>query len=632
MQRLGQACALALALVAGLLVDRRYESLKGQAATVASIEHDLDAVNSLSARLRDFRDRGMARHITAWIAACVGRPGDDRARAEGAAAYRADVDCIREQTAALEENVWPRLLLPGARLPEFLRTLDDHLTAEIPPDAGWGCADLQVVDRLAGLREALGTYATCLNELSRIDPVEVLRGRAAFDPCTRQLVLVKFPDRLLLEQADALRAHTFAERAVPLAGFAPGDEIVSRRRGRWTTPTFVVSPDGARVASVVRRDGREFVLTDGEPGPAYDHIAAGRDGAPTFSADSAHLAYCGQRDAKWFVVADGVEGPAWDAVRSLALAPAGGRIAYAGRHGGTWRLVLDGREHPSPLGVPRNPRFSADGVRLAYIVGRDRERVVLDGVPGAPFGRIVSPGLVFSPNSARTAYVAVTPVGKTAVVDGNPGPFYDDVGVPVFSPDSTRVAYLGKRDGVARVIVDGREGTAETAGDGEGPVFSPDSAHVAYVVRNRERAVVIVDGRQRTPYPYPGIRGGVVFSPDSRRVAFVVHRNAQEFVVVDGLAHEQSYAVDERTIGFSPDSKHVAYAAWKSGWRLVVDGAKSSHRLSAVAERPPRFVSPTRVEGVAQEAGPGLVRLELDLPTQFAVHTWSSTSGVGAPR
>jgi WD40-like Beta Propeller Repeat len=628
-KRLAQAAALAVALYAGLLVYQRYQHLKGQGGRVAAVDHGLDALAALSGRLRKFRETDMVRHIRGWVAACVGRAGDDQARVAAAEAYRADVASIGSHLGELDGGVWQLVVPRTSELPRLLRALDDHLMAEVPPSGGWDCADLQTVERLAALRNVVTSYASCLNEISRMDAVEVWRGGPSFDPCTPQLASVQFPDRQRLEEAEALRPHTFAERVEPLAGLAAADEIVVVRSAEWSMPALVSSPDGGRVAYVVRRDGRELVVTDGEAGPAYDRVGSARDGGFAFSADSGHVAYTAERGGKWFVVVDGVEGPSWDAVRSLAVA-AGGRTAYAARRGASWQLVVDRREHSLPTGGARDLVFSADGARLAYVTEGDGDRAVVDDVPGQPYARIA--GLVFSPDSQRTAYVAVTPNGKKAIVDGVDGPVYYDVGAPVFSPDSTRVAYVAQRDGRARVVVNGSEDGAYDAIGGNKPVFSPDSAHLAYVARTGNRSVVIFDGRERASHP--DIRGSVVFSADSRHVAYVVRRDEQELVAVDGRPYEPAYAVDDRTLVLSADGRHVAYAAWKGGWRLAVNDAKSRNHFAGVVDRPLRFDSSTHVSGVAEgNAGARLVRLELDLPSNVGgISTISWASGVGARR
>jgi roadblock/LC7 domain-containing protein len=64
------------------------------------------------------------------------------------------------------------------------------------------------------------------------------------------------------------------------------------------------------------------------------------------------------------------------------------------------------------------------------------------------------------------------------VVDGQPGPEYDEVWCPVFSQDGKRVAYASKKDAKWLVVVDGQPGPDyDWIIDME---FSPDGKSVAY--------------------------------------------------------------------------------------------------------------------------------------------------------
>lgn len=74
-------------------------------------------------------------------------------------------------------------------------------------------------------------------------------------------------------------------------------------------PYAFASPDGMRIACVVRRGRTWFVGVGGVGGPRYDEI-----GTVVFSPDNRHLAYTAKRGDKWTIVADGKESPAYDEI------------------------------------------------------------------------------------------------------------------------------------------------------------------------------------------------------------------------------------------------------------------------------------------------------------------------------
>ncbi len=74
-------------------------------------------------------------------------------------------------------------------------------------------------------------------------------------------------------------------------------------------PISVASPDGRRIASVVRLGATWFVAFDGVVSSSYEEVRN-----LTFSRDSRHLAYAAKRGDKWMIVVDGAESPAYDEI------------------------------------------------------------------------------------------------------------------------------------------------------------------------------------------------------------------------------------------------------------------------------------------------------------------------------
>jgi len=71
--------------------------------------------------------------------------------------------------------------------------------------------------------------------------------------------------------------------------------------------TFVLSPDGKRVADIAMKGDKKVVVVDGQPGLCYNDI---EEHSLNFSPDGKHVAYeaC-QGDNQFVVVVDGKPGP-----------------------------------------------------------------------------------------------------------------------------------------------------------------------------------------------------------------------------------------------------------------------------------------------------------------------------------
>ena len=386
----------------------------------------------------------------------------------------------------------------------------------------------------------------------------------------------------------------------------------------------VVSDDGAHAAGVAMKGSRFVVVVDGQEGPPFDQIRASSStggpspqGAAAFSPGGKHVAYIGVRAGATIAVVDGKEGPPFTSIVS----------------------------NISP-GTPNDGQtfhFSDDGSRVAY-VGQIMEpampsapmfQVVLDGTPGARYGRIED--MIFA--GKRHAYVAMTTDRKyVLVLDGKEqSPSFDGI-QHLQGNDEGHVAFVGRRGSSWSVVVDGVEGKAhqhpgeQIAGmialsptkarvayavidmgnkagtvahhlyaDGkivlsasgfQGVAFSPDGTRLAaaYVVLEpgtAQRHKVTVDGW--TSQDYGGLtvdtstgqhRTTFLFSPDGKRFAFIASNGLSHFVVVDG---EESAGYGQiRNFQFSPDGRRYAFEAYAGhgqGWVAVVDG-KAGPKLS----------------------------------------------------
>lgn len=207
-----------------------------------------------------------------------------------------------------------------------------------------------------------------------------------------------------------------------------------------TLPDMVVhdvrSPDAQRSVQAVIRQGRYYFLTDGQSSAGYEEI--GID-PPVFSPDSKHLAYVIHRNNRLAVVLDGKESDSFLDISSANVFLHRGTTAYLG---------------------PKNP--DPDAAKRC--------------------------GLVFSPNSARLAYVAwIAENQMVVVVDGRAGPVFDDMSLmgTYFSPDSKHLAYVAKREGMWHVVLDNKPSKGYTQIGASGLEFSDDWKEVRFRAQER---------------------------------------------------------------------------------------------------------------------------------------------------
>jgi len=371
--------------------------------------------------------------------------------------------------------------------------------------------------------------------------------------------------------------------------------------------TLIPSPDATRAAYVVRDKYAMHVEISGAAKEQYRGVAG-----LTFSPDSSQVAYAAVRDGAWFVVfGEKVHGPYLDVGKtSPVISGDSRRVAYTALLPAGWVAAIDGEIVDGPYegfsagGV----LFSDDSRRTAYAakVG-DAWTVMVDGAEVGRHAGVVTRSLVFSPDSARFAYMAGERAGRflrrktvaRLILDGRTGPDwpYDlDTGAGVggevvFSPDSQRLAYAVGPRGKWSWVVDGEVGPQTdgfVSGRGGDPmwkqfpdhgkmacrprtgVFSPDSRHFAYGAVVGGEHVFIWDGSVQARHEAI-LNWPVVFSADSAHVAYGAQSNDEQFIVLDGepLGRHHGITGDR---GFNADSTRFAYVAMadERSYHLVV--------------------------------------------------------------
>src|SRR3990172_5119865 len=161
---------------------------------------------------------------------------------------------------------------------------------------------------------------------------------------------------------------------------------------------YDVSSDGRRVAWRDKRDEGWAVMINGERHSGdYQEVENIR-----FSPDGARLSFKAKQGDKSFLVVDGEPGEAYDEVDTFDFTLDGKRFAYRFKIAGKWAMVVGGQSIMQSTGENTGrgdvydelgpPRFSDDGQRLAYRAKRNnKEMIVLDGDPGPAYDEVGEP-------------------------------------------------------------------------------------------------------------------------------------------------------------------------------------------------------------------------------------------------
>lgn len=366
--------------------------------------------------------------------------------------------------------------------------------------------------------------------------------------------------------------------------------------GQASAYATVFSPDGTRVAYVLRQGEKQTVVIGDKASPEFDEVSV-----PVFSPSGKIVAYSGFREGKSelyiegraepiaggsqpmfgsgdvmaYVLGDctvfnGVKGPGHPTMGLSGISADGKVLVYTVFENRRWRCVVGGRAHPDFEGVEWPVAISRDGGTVVYgaIEGSDCFAVV-NGEKGAAHYLVTS--WAVSPDGKRVAYGAQGDDRKAFVMaDGKKGDLFESVGRPVFSADGKHLAYWGQSGSEKVVVLDGKKGRAFDDRSQSSPIiFSADGTHIAYRAHLEGRPVIVVDDTASEPY---ALAGDPVFAPDGKTVAYAAMPRGSQWIVVAGNKKSDSFN-EIGPIVFRPDGKKVAFGARSDQelWWKVMD-------------------------------------------------------------
>ncbi len=392
---------------------------------------------------------------------------------------------------------------------------------------------------------------------------------------------------------------------------------------------YVVSPQGAHLATVARKGSRMMVTVDGVAGPKVDEVltpvTAYIDPRPmqalstseqqqnqpqpvTFSKDGNHFAYVARVGQEWLLMQDNKE-----VLRLPAAGLVGATTGIAGNQANTdmrlqfavgdgkhlffakssyagYELWLDGQKLPGYFGSGGggtegtvDPLISPDGAHFAYMANMgthpgDKRALIVDGKDAG----YVADNLQLSPDGRHLIGIGRTKEGDQLLVDGKSlfkargilGVYLAPIGNRLIAvlqhanPDGSRGAFL---------LVDGKPVEASGSQQIKKVVFSPDGKRYAAICGRPGAEFVITDGKKGQEYSVINPLGdtifgtGLTFSADSSKVGYIAAAAGKYFIVIND---DESDAFENvAAFLFTPDGKHVVmHGKQGQSFVFIMDG------------------------------------------------------------
>ncbi|ACV68318.1 electron transfer complex subunit TmcD [Desulfohalobium retbaense] len=396
----------------------------------------------------------------------------------------------------------------------------------------------------------------------------------------------------------------------------PGDKLVHDTStctadSEWIEEP-IVSPDGQRVASVVKLGEFEFGLSvNGTPWETtFDRIWYPRftpdgrltaitqqeeewtisiEGTPweetygfvwqtMFSEDGAHVAAAVQQDMQFYGVT--VDGKVWEnmfeAATDFVFSPKGNASAAVAQvqsfgqadiftfQNGCFTVAVNGEPWDSVFVNAWTPTFDATGTHVAAQVRHTLYdyTIAVDGKPWAQtFNAVWEP--TFHPQTGAVLAPVRHGGAWGLAQDGQFiwQPRYAQLWKLQFSPDGQRVAAVcAPRYGHWTVTVDDTPWHTELNQFITDLRWSPDSQRIGVIGKEGNRWKILVDDTE-----WPGdydMTWAPVFSPDSQNVAAKVEQNGKYTVLLNGKAYKEEFDGLWDPV-FSPDGTHLLLRAMR---------------------------------------------------------------------
>ena len=315
------------------------------------------------------------------------------------------------------------------------------------------------------------------------------------------------------------------------------------------------SPDRAHRVEVIEKDKRQQIKVGSMLSQPYLGVALE---TIVFSEDSQRFAYAAETEVGWIMVVDGVHFRPWTGIGEVLFGP-GQQLVYVAADSEHWYVIRE--DTPSPpfkAVMQRSLTFSPCGNRFAFAVADgDKFRVIVDGEP-APFYDAV--GMFrFGPEGEQFAYLARMGNQQYLSLDDKLlGPF-DLIADFTLGPND-RLGILARKDDGWRAVIDGQKSEAF---DNLGSIQFSQGGQYAYAAERDDSWFVIRNGARSQAYSSVG---QLTFAGES--LFYEASLDSNIFVVVDGIQGPSLRQIGRLIV--SPDGLYLAYLGQPWGGTISV--------------------------------------------------------------
>ena len=375
-------------------------------------------------------------------------------------------------------------------------------------------------------------------------------------------------------------------------------ELNGQRLGPYSNlgRRFALSPDGEHIAIAVEKDGKWWVILDGEEkwalegfGWAWYAWTADLEGkifvpqtkAPvmTFSEDGKQLAYMvGTESSGWAIHVNGKPGPAFQTIY-VDLKFVGDQATYQAQSA-EGEVFVFGERTFGPYDTLYRTQYSSTGEHFAFYAEKGGcSQLVVDGDEKSPSGKIT--GLQLGP-SGEIAYSVKTDGQTSVALNGQTLPgTYDEVTQLTLSPDGKHLAFWARSGSTWSLVTDtnklpGFDGYYyfEVGGEIYAILWDRSATSLAYFAKDGDRTILALNGKEKAMPDWPGLATNVYVDDRGNMVgtSLMGGPNIDREAYVECLLQSDNSGCDPLTVTLARGE--LAYVEKGEGKAYMVIGEK----------------------------------------------------------
>lgn len=332
------------------------------------------------------------------------------------------------------------------------------------------------------------------------------------------------------------------------------------------------SPEGTRVACVIKNGGKEAMRVNNNLDSYYDSVRN-----IVFSSGSQATAYIASNSSNEFVVYNGKISDSFESISELSLTNHG-RPVYSAKKNNGWQII-SGKQVSNSYAEVSRLFVSSDSTLLGYVatdIGSRKQslyfcdldikkcqNIKYDSISAISYDSKLKK-IIFAGEKDRKKTVIVASHEKLGAFVPY-SYWYDDITLTSVSSNGEHFSFLATRNDKMYLVKDGVEEETEFLSTCF-YLLTSDSGKTFHTGIFHNKVLAFIDGK-RTGNAYESIHEPSV-SQDGMNFVYEATLNATSKLVVNG--REISHYDKIVTPQFTPDGKQIVFRARKNGARFVV--------------------------------------------------------------